>query len=412
MVRTLLSPGARMLSCAAALSMFGCAEATQDAPEPPNAKPDLHDARFAVMTEVAGKSGTQSYLSLTSSLSAREPVSLKHAMPVAGRGLVLSRPGSPEIYVTGDSPAITRYRLAVDGKLVPSGQVDFKFVPFPEPIVIGEYASQLPIVSDTKAYFFERRLGELRIWNPTTMKDEDQVNLNAFMPNSVLTFSSAGVVRRPGQIALGIGYRAPQGERVIPTAALVVVDTATNKPTILRDDRCGFVRDAVEGADGRVYLATEAWGSVVHRVHPDLAPAPCLLRTDAALTQIDPTFHRDLNALAGGVAGSLVKSLDGKVFTKVLDEKAAKITKNTLADDVVKAPVWRWAEVKLGDAPTITKLADSRLGTGRLVVIDTADKRFVAEVEPTRTSLVDLTTGVGPVTISTPGGTYAVAQFR
>jgi hypothetical protein len=159
-------------------------------------------------------------------------------------------------------------------------------------------------------------------------------------------------------------------------------------------------------------VATEAWASSVHRLAPANAPAPCLLRTNTDLTAFDDSYYKELNALGGGVTGSLTKSRDGKVYTRVLEESAVTLTPMTPARALASMPGWSWYEVQLGDNPSATKVTGAALGTGSLIVLETRDQRFVAEIEQTGTALIDITKGIGPVSISTPGNTFSVVQVR
>lgn len=368
-------------------------------------------ARYAVVTQVSA-SGDQatSYVSVTRSLSSATPVSLEGSTQVLGRALAANEVGSGTVFVSTGGPELTKYVLDAQDKLQPAGKVSFQQFGVG---TIGEYASQLQFVSSTKAYYFDTRTAQIIVWNPTDLTPTRAIDLKDLrLPDATLTFSSTLPVKRAAKIVLAAGWRSTNNQRVIKQAAVVVLDTATDTATVLKDERCGYVRDAVEAADGRVYLATEAWGSSVHRLNPEFAPAPCLLRLDAALSAFDPAYSKELNAIGGGVTGSLTQSRDGKVYTRVLDEAAAKIGPMTSARALASLPVWSWAEVTLGDTPTATKVPGAPLGTGSLIVLDTRDQRFVAEIKQAGTDLIDLTRGVGGVSISTPGLTFSAAQLR
>lgn len=366
------------------------------------------ESRYAVVTQVAaGGAMPTSYVSITPTLASSTPLSLDGALSVAGRSLVANLPGSGSFFVSNGAAELVKYTLDAADKPVEAGKIGF-----PGASSIGEYASQLQVVSDTKAYYFDTRTAQIFVWNPSTLAVVKTIPLAGLqVADATLTFSSTLPVKRAGKIALAAGWRSSNNQRVIKQVALVVLDTASDTATILRDDRCGYVRDAVEASDGRVYLATEAWGSAVHRLNAEFAPAPCLLRTDAALTAIDATFYKELNVIGGGVTGSLTASLDGKVYTRVLDEAAAGINVMTSARALASMPVWSWAELTLGDEPKATKVG-AALGTGSMIVLETKDKRFVAEVKMAGTDLIDLTKGIGGVASSTMGNTFSLVQVR
>lgn len=372
------------------------------------------DARYAVVTQVAvsGGGSSTSYVTLTNSLASSSPLSLEGAIQVSGRALAANETGAGNLFVATGGPELTKYTLdASSNKLVPAGKISFV-----EQGVsgIGEYASQLQFVSPTKAYYFDTRTPSIIVWNPTTLAITRTIDLSALrIPDTILTFSSTLPIKRGSKIVIGAGWRSSNNSIAIQQAALVVLDTAADTAAILRDERCAYVRDLAEGPDGRIYMATEAWGSSVHRLAPTFAPPPCLLRTDAAVTAFDSAFHRDLNALGGGVTGSLTQSRDGKVYTRVLDESAVRINADTSARSLASSvSAWRWAELTLGDEPTAKQLLDAPLGTGSMIVFDTKDQRFVIEIGPSSSDIIDLTRGLGPKSISTTGLTFSIAQVR
>ena len=369
------------------------------------------ESRFAVVTQIAaGGSMPTSYVSITDTLASATPVSLDGAVSIPGRALVANEPGSGAFFLSsGTTGELTKYTVDAAGKANPVGKIGF-----PGAAQIGEYASQLQFVSASKAYYFDTRTAQIFVFNPTTLAAPTTIALPGLqVADAILTFSSTLPVRRGSKIALAAGWRSSDNQRVIPKTALVVLDTGNDTAAVLTGtDRCGYVRDAVEGSDGRVYVATEAWGSSVHRLAPANAPTPCLLRTNADLTAFDDTYYQELNALSGAVTGSLTKSRDGKVYTRVLDESAVMITPMTPARALASLPGWSWWEVLLGDNPTASKVENAPLGTGSLIVLDTRDKRYVAEIETTGTALIDITTGIGPVSISTTGNTFSAVQVR
>lgn len=390
-------------------------DASTDAGPDGGVGPDgsVAEERYAVVTQTAVSGATPvSYVSVTRTLTSSTPVSTEGALPVQGRALTAGEPGSGTVFVSsGSGPELTKYTLDANDELVEAGKISF-----PGARAIGEYASQVQFVSPSKAYFFDTHTAQIFPFNPTTLALGTPIALpDMQIADTTLTFSSALPVERDGKIVFAAGWRSGTPTtvlKVVSQVALVVLDTTTDTVTILRDTRCGYVRDAVEGSDGRVYLATEAWGSAVHRLAPENGPAPCLLRTDAALTQIDPDFQKDLNAIGGGVTGSLTQSRDGKVYTRVLDESAVTIMPTTPARVLASLPAWAWAEVTLGDEPTATKVPGAPLGTGSLVVFDLKDTRYVADIKEGGTDLVDITRGIGATTISTTGNTFSVAQIR
>lgn len=368
--------------------------------------------RFSLVTQlVPSADQATSYLALTDTLASAQPVKLDGAPQVLGRALAAGIPGSGVMFVgSGASPEIARYELQADGSLKRAASVSLQTKGVAG---IGEYAAQLQIISNEKAYYFDSRTAQVVVWNPSTMTVGNAIDLRALtMPDALLTFTSTQPVRRGTQLVMPVGWRSSNNQRVIQKAGVVVIDTSTDTARVLTDDRCGYVRDAAEAADGRIYLATEAFATAVHRVNAANAPAPCLLRLQADLSAYDATFHKELNALSGAPAGSLVRTLSGRTFIRVLDEATANVSAMTVPRALASMPAWGWAEITLSDSPVVTRVAGAPLGTGSLIVFDTKDRRLLAEVANDGTKIRDLSNGVGEITITTSGLTFSGVQLR
>lgn len=369
-------------------------------------------SKYAVVTQVSVSGDqTTSYVSVVDSLSNGVKVSLDGATQVNGRALAANEAGSGVVFVsTGGAPELTRYELRDGNKLEATGKISFQDRGVQS---IGEYATQLQFVSPTKAYYFDTRTAQIIVWNPMALTVTSAIDIKSLtLPDATLTFTSALAIRRGTQIVLPAGWRSGNNQRVIKQASVVVLDTATDTAKVLTDTRCGYVRDGVEGADGHVYVATEAWGSSVYRLNTELAPAPCLLRLKQDLSGYDESYYKELNSLAGAPTGSLVKSIDGKVYTRVLDEAAAGINAMTSARALASLPVWKWAEISLGDAPTVSVVAGAPISTGSLIVLDARDKRFIAEIKTAGTDLVEITQGIGGVAAQTSGLTFSAVLLK
>jgi hypothetical protein len=376
------------------------------------------DPRYAVVTQVSVSGGmSTSYISVVNSLTSGTPIAMDGARQVSGRALAANEVGSGTLFVSTGGAELTKFTLNAANELVEAGKISFQ----PQGVQsIGEYASQLQFVSATKAYYFDTRTSQVIVFNPTTLAFTKAIPLPGLLvANTTLTFSSALPARKDGKLAFAAGWRAgmPPALSVVPRVALIVLDTNADTASIVEFAGvdafpCGYVRDVVEGPEGRIYLATEAWGSAQHKVAPTTAPKPCLLRTNTAWTEFDATFTKELNAIGGGVTGSLTKSRDGKVYTRVLDEVAAGDISMTPARVLSSQAAWAWAELTLGDNPTATKVSGAALGGGSLVIFDLLDKRYASDVQDTTSNLIDISNGIVGTTASTAGLTFSIAQLR
>lgn len=369
-------------------------------------------ARFALVTQLVpmGDQAT-SYLSQSDSLEGGKQVGLDGAPQVIGRALGAGEPGSGVLFVgSGSSPEITRYELQSDNSLKRINSVNLQSKGVAG---IGEYASQIQVVSSTKAYYFDSRTAQVVVWNPTTLAVTSSIDLKELnVADALLTFTSTLPIEQGSQLVMPVGWRSSNNQKVVKQAAVIVVDTANDSARILKDERCGYVRDAAKGADGRIYLATEAWASAVHRVNPANAPEPCLLRLQPDLSAFDASYYQSLNTLAGGAAGTLVQTRSGKAYLRVLDEATANVNAMSVPRALASQPVWGWAEITLGDSPTVTRVPGAELGAGSLIVLDMKERRFAAEVANSGTKLRDLTTEAGAVAATTTGLTFSAVQLR
>jgi hypothetical protein len=376
------------------------------------------DPRYAVVTQLSVSGGTStSYVSIVNSLASNTPLSMEGARQIAGRALAANEVGSGTLFASTGGAELTKFTLDASNKLVEAGKISFQ----PQGVQsIGEYASQLQFLSPTKAYYFDTRTAQVIVFNPTALSFTKVIPLPGLLvANTTLTFSSALPARKDGKLAFAAGWRAgmPPALSVVPRVALIVLDTTVDSANIIEfagvtSFPCGYARDVVEGPDGRIYVATEAWGSAQNKVAPTTAPKPCLLRTDTAWTAFDASFTKDLNTLGGGVTGSLTKSRNGKVYTRVLDEAAAGDISATPARVLASQPAWAWAELTLGDNPTATKVPGAQLGGGSLVIFDLLDKRYASDVLNTTSNLIDISNGIVGQTATTAGLTFSIAQLR
>jgi len=368
---------------------------------------------YALTTQIFGadEGETQSYLLLTNTLDSQAPLSLDKGLEIPGRALNFGVEDTGVVFVASDDgPTITKYALQSDGSLSQAGDpITFlgKGVSY-----IGEYQGQVQFVSETKAYYFDGPTAQVIIWDPKNMAVTGSIALaELVMPDTTLTFTAAPL-RRGDEVITFAGLRA--GPEVPSVAAVVVVDSKTDKATIVKDTRCGYVRDGVEADDGKIYMATEAYGASVHRLNPENAAAPCMLRFDPATNQFDPAFHVELNTLFDGkAAGSLLRGPKGEPYLRVLDETAFEIMPDTHPRVLASAPAWKWASVTLGDKPAATVL-DAETNNGSVIPLSLGDRRFVALYQGQDSTKFFEIAASGPTTstLSSPGLVFSALKLR
>jgi hypothetical protein len=154
----------------------------------------------------------------------------------------------------------------------------------------------------------------------------------------------------------------------------------------------------------------------VHRIVPNNAPAPCLLRLDASWSAFDATFHVDLGSLVGGAtAGNLLPGASPTTaWIRVLDEKTTSVGPETHPRVLASSPAWGWWAVELGDAPKATAMPLG-VGNGSDFVLNAADRAVIPEFSSDRSQTVlrDMSTGTpGATTLSVPGLVFSLVRLR
>jgi hypothetical protein len=368
--------------------------------------------RFALATQVFQGSVATSYVLMVDSPEAGDVSAEGQGIELAGRAIVASPGKSGAFFVgTSEGPEVTRYTLDEDGEPVKGPSVSFLEQGVS---AIGEYQTQFQFISDDKAYYFDGRTAQVIVWNPSAMTVTGAIDLGELVVAGQLVAFSSSPTRRGDDVIMPVGFRSSDNARIVGGAAAVIVHTGDDSVEIARDDRCGYVRDAVTLDDGTVYVATEAYGSAVRRIASENAPAPCLLRIEPDADAFDPDFYVDLEELAGGAAGSLARTPDGSAYVHVLDESAATITPTTNARVLASSAAWSWSEITLGDEPTLSPAAGLPLMAGSIISFPVSDQLFVAEFVNFNesTKLRDLTDPRGAVALTVPGTLFSLTQVR
>ncbi len=340
-------------------------------------------------------------------------LSLSDSLAVPGRAIVAASGEDNYVFVgSGDSPVLKRYELSEDGELDEGPSVSFQGKGVAG---IGEYQTQFQFISKTKAYYFDAKSAQAVVWNPETMRVTSSIDLSELAsPNHIIAFASTPA-RRGSQVVMPVGFRSLNNAQIIKEAAIVLIDGDDDSVTIARDDRCGYVRDAVALSDGTIYAATEAYGSAVHRLNSANAEPPCLLRIPAGKKSFDPNFHVALNELADGkTAGSLAVLPSGETYVKVLDEKLTNIMPMTSPRALASAPAWTWSQITLGDSPKLKAVPALPPTAGSIIWFKAEDTLLVAEFVnmSESTKLRNVSDGAGDVVVESQGLLFSLAQLR
>ena len=400
----------RLAAAALALPLFAGCET-----EPPGPGTGLDPSKpvYALTTQLITTDDPQSYVILTDSVDHPETLSLEQAIELPGRSLGVGIPKSGALFVGGnEGRTVTRYNLTSDGRLEQGATVSFESKGVAS---IGEYQHQFQFVSESKAYYFDGRTAQAIIWNPKDMTLTGSINLSGItVEGTILTFSTQPI-QLENQVIMPLGWRPATGVGITPQAGVVVIDTRTDTAAIVKDTRCGYVRDGVMGADGMLYLATEVYGSAVRRVAGGETPVPCLLRFNPSTLAFDPSFHVRLDTLVGGAtAGSLLPGPQaGTAYLRVFDESLFEVKAGVHPRTMASAPAWKWWLLRL-DTLSATLVEGLPASTGSTFLFKADDRTLFTEFASgsTATSLRELTDQSGKVTASMPGLGFSFVQLR
>ncbi|MDI1442556.1 hypothetical protein [Polyangium sp. 6x1] len=399
--RTWLRLSAGMLALAL---LTGCSGAEEP-------KGDGNGPLYAITTQLLAGDPVDSYVVVTGQAEQTASLSLDNAIRVSGRALGVGIPKSGALYVVSDASAtVTRYTLSGAGALEPTGTVSFDSLGVTS---LGEYQANFQFVSETKAYFFDGATAQVVIWNPEEMTVTGNIPLDELdLPDTVVAFSGAAI-QLENQLLMPVGWRPVSGVGITPKAGVVSIDTATDVATIATDDRCGYTHDAAVGADGKVYIATEAYGAAVRRVVGEDAPAPCLLRFDPQTRAFDSSFYRTLEELVGGgTAGTLIPGPEGLAYVRVLDETIAPVLEGTHPRTIASGTGWQWWELSL-DTMTATHKASFPATSGSVFLFESQNRTLYTEFGAGAASTtLHVLEENGKPTVTTEGLSFSFLQLR
>ncbi|AKJ02791.1 Hypothetical protein AA314_04417 [Archangium gephyra] len=368
---------------------------------------------YAITTQVITTDDPQSYVLLTDKVDHTEPLSLAQGIEIPGRALGVGLPKSGALFVAGnEAPTVTRYNLTSDGRLEEGATVSFAGQGVAS---IGEYQNQFQFISESKAYYFDSRTSKAIVWNPSDMSVTGSIHLEGIAIEGALLTFSALPVRLENQVIMPLGWRPATGIGITKQAGVVVIDTRTDTATVVKDDRCGYVRDGVMGPDGLLYLATEVYGAAVRRVAGSNTPVPCLLRFDPKTLAFDPEFNVELGTLVnGGTAGSLLPGPQaGTAYLRVFDESLFEVKAGVHPRTMASAPAWKWWQLRL-DTLKATPVEALPATTGSTFLFEADDRKLFTEFASgsAATSIRELTDQSGKVTATLPGLGFSFVQLR
>lgn len=333
---------------------------------------------YAVVAQQRAGENPVSYIALTDDLTREHVLSVTDALEVAGRAVGAGITGDGRIFVgSSESAVVERYELNADNLLEKTGLVSFAGAGVAS---IGEYQGQFFFASTAKAYYLDPRTASLIVWNPDEMTVEDTIALEGIARENLITAFPLHPVFREGRLFIPIGWR--DGLVVQEGAAVAMVDTETDEVTVARDDRCGYAITAAFGNDGMLYVASDAFGAAVHRLAPNDAPAPCMLRLNPGTATFDAGYAVNLTELVGNKpAAGLSVGANDNVYIRAFDESKFAVESDTHPIVLRGAAAWQWWSIELGDAPTASHVSDAPLTMGTTLYVETSSGPVLTSFE-------------------------------
>ena len=212
--------------CMAIIAMAAMAACGDDNKEQPTPQPGGEGGKFegvlfaTSVTNADGNSGA-AYLQGIPKLTANtidnskgRPTGFGTTPIVAPSGNVYSLPD----YMGNSRSAIVRYVPNANGELVEKGKLE---------LTAGAQACNVVEVNAEKAYVSCQGTGKIVVFNPTTMKQAKEIDLNAYAQAGMNVAPSAMIVR-DADLFVGLSQRDAKWMPTKASAELVVIDTKTD----------------------------------------------------------------------------------------------------------------------------------------------------------------------------------------
>ncbi|MFC2812722.1 MAG: hypothetical protein ACFN4S_02720 [Prevotella conceptionensis] len=212
--------------CMAIIAMAAMAACGDDNKEQPTPQPGGEGGKFegvlfaTSVTNADGNSGA-AYLQGIPKLTANtidnskgRPTGFGTTPIVAPSGNVYSLPD----YMGNSRSAIVRYVPNANGELVEKGKLE---------LTAGAQACNVVEVNAEKAYVSCQGTGKIVVFNPTTMKQAKEIDLNAYAQAGMNVAPSAMIVR-DADLFVGLSQRDANWMPTKASAELVVIDTKTD----------------------------------------------------------------------------------------------------------------------------------------------------------------------------------------
>ncbi|MEM6730313.1 MAG: hypothetical protein AAF658_02085 [Myxococcota bacterium] len=219
------------------------------------------------------------------------------ALEVAGNAVVLAAEGAFFIGLE-EEPSWVRYSVDPNGRVTADGRLGLlrfgaQRIGFANTLVSPELAVSV-IESEARAI----------IWNPTTMRDLQEITLTDLVPPSGFSSESFTTTTHNGLVYIPGRFTNWFGGQVRPEVRLTILDPSTG--TVLgtaQDDRCASGGRVVFDAAGYGYVMGDGRNYSNHLFEGLGGPAAqdnCLLRIPPGGTDFESDYYYSIPSLTGG----------------------------------------------------------------------------------------------------------------
>lgn len=293
---------------------------------------------YAFMYEVYDAEGSNSYLSLVTSLDRTEPDITKAREFAGGRAFLQEYGG--KLYIGEPvTPTVTRYSVSASGELVPEGNISFLNYGFDG----GQFDDwNVEFIDDHKAYLVNFVDGTTVIWDPTNLEITGEIpGANEFIRDGWSLEGTPAAVR-DGKLYRTFSWANYDEGTYSEDLLLAVYDTETDELVeLVPETRCPNPGNLVStDEDGNIYFSNWIW-PVGHSILHD-APAPCVLRINAGEDHFDPDWTLDYSEIADGRQGGMFTYQgNGQALFAAFYDENTSFDENTSTWEYVGSNNWR-----------------------------------------------------------------------
>jgi hypothetical protein len=300
--------------------------------------PSRADGRgFPTMSVVFGEDAQTSYVSVLSSLDARE-IEYDRAREFAGWSDLWVL-GHELLVADGEAPVLTRYGLNDAGELVDEGRIGFQDYGVEQ----AAFWAQL-FVSETKAYFFNTDAREVVVWDPARMELKASFSLPelADRDSQVLvgpTADRSSVVR--GNRAYVPFYWADWTSFALSEdSVILVIDTEADRVVDVISVPCPELNFASQDDRGTIYFSN--WGYSAIPTLLDGRAKACAVRVLEGSEEVDPNWALTFADVTDGREASALRWLgDGRALLAVLHDERLDLSPDADRYALTDGANWR-----------------------------------------------------------------------